>query len=152
MNDSGPVSVLAVVRAERCGTRRDTSRGATARWRPLLLIVAVVAGLLAMHTSPFVADPAPHASAQAAQVAAQAGPADPGDGPGGCPCATGCGDMSACQALTVTSWSPAPQPAVFLADLASNDAPAGSDGQRSGRAPARPPIGLRVTAVTVTRI
>jgi hypothetical protein len=118
----------------------------------LLLIVAVVAGLLAMHASPFVPDSATHVSAHAAQVAAQAGPADPGDGPGGCPCATGCDDMSACQALTVTSWSPAPQSAAFLADLAMIDAPAGGGGQRWGRAPTRPPIGLRVTAVTVTRI
>lgn len=152
MNESGPVSVLAVVKADRCGVRRDASRGTSARWRPLLLIIAVVAGLLAMHTTAFLPDSATHQPALAAQVTVQAGPADPGDGPGGCPCATDCSDMSACQALTVTPWSPAPQPASALVEATMSDAPTSGDGQPSGWAPTRPPIGLRVTAVTVTRI
>ena len=152
MNDSRPLSVLAVVKAERCGTRRDASRGTLARWRPVLLIIAVVVGLLAMHTTAFMSDSATPPPALAAQVAVQAGPVGPGDGPGGCPCAADCSDMSACQALTVTPWSPAPHTASALVEATMSDAPTSGDGQPSGRAPTRPPIGLRVTAVTVTRI
>lgn len=150
MNDSPPVSVLAGVRAEHSGAGCAVSPGGYARWRPLLLIIAVVVGLLGMHTSPVVPVAAAHLPA-AVQGAAQAGPAEP-DGPGGCPCATGCSDMSACQALTVSSWAPAQPPTSAPVDLPLGDVPAVGDGRGMGRAPTRPPIGLRVTAVTVTRI
>ncbi|WP_157437486.1 hypothetical protein [Actinoplanes subtropicus] len=130
------------MRAERRGARRATLR-------PLLLIIAVVAGLVAMHTNAFVADPVTPASAV---VAVHAGPAGPGDDPAGCPCAAGCADMSACQALTVAPWAPAePAPAEFV-EITTGYGPAVQGGSSWGRAPARPPIGLRVTAVTVTRI
>lgn len=159
VNRSAPDPVLAQVRTERCGTRRAVSPGSRALGRSLLLIIAVVAGLLAMHTSPFVPGEAAHANAPAAQDAAQAAPAvqdapgDPdGGGPGGCSCAGGCDDMSACPALSVPHRSPADL-AVDLADLApSGDAPAAAGARPVGGEPARPPIGLRVTAVTVTRI
>jgi hypothetical protein len=152
VNDSGPVSVPAVVKAERCGARRAAPWGTPARWRPVLLIIAVVAGLLAMHTATLMSDSATPPPALAAQVAVQAAPVGPGDGPGGCPCVTDCSDMSACQALTVTAWSPAQHAASALVGATMSDAPTSGDGQPSGRAPTRPPIGLRVTAVTVTRI
>jgi hypothetical protein len=152
MNLPTPWSVLAHVRAERCGTRRAVSPGGRARAWPLLLILVVVAGLLAMHTSPFVSGPAVDSPAPVVQVAVQAGPADHDGGLGGCLCVDGCDDMSACPALTVVSWSPADL-AVSLVDLAPwSDAPAAADAQPVRRAPARPPIGLRVTAVTVARI
>jgi hypothetical protein len=149
VNRLGPVSVLPHVRADRGGTRRAVSPGGRAPGWSLLLVVAVVAGLLAMHANPFVLG----AVAQPPAHGAQAGPAGEGSGSADCPCPGDCdGDVSACPALTAMSWSSA-HPALDLADVAtSGDAPAVEDAKPLGRTPAQPPIGLRVTAVTVTRI
>jgi len=201
MNCPAPVSVLAYVRADRGGTRRAVSPGGRAPGWSLPLIVAVVAGLLAMHANPFVLGPAMPSSTHAAQAGqavtssthaaragqavtssthavragqavtssahtagagqaatssahtAQAGPADEGGGSADCPCPGDCdGGVSACPALTAMSWSSA-HLTVDLADVATGGgAPAADDAKPLGRTPVQPPIGLRVTAVTVTRI
>jgi len=136
------------------GGRFDT-RPAVAPWLRAagarLLVVVLVLGVLAMHSTDHVGVAAAPAVPAAAAVAAV--PVSSPGQPGGCDCAT-CDDASAvCVAVVGVNHFQAPGVTVIGARWSENDRePATWCVAPGGSRPARRPVGLAIAGLAVARI